>query len=79
MLFWNADETELDELNAAKWLLSDTSGGAFDENVYPVRAADCFDGGFGMTGSGGPMTDDDDMLFERLEQELDCDASEGDV
>lgn len=57
--------------------MSETIGDALEDG-NPVAAAVCFDGGFGITGSGGPITEDDDMLLERLEQELDCDAIDDD-
>lgn len=72
----NAEDEELEEEKAAK-VVSD-SGGALDE-MNAVLPADCLDGGLGITGAGGPITDDDDMLFERLEQVLDCEAIGGEA
>lgn len=53
------------------------TGSAFEWEVNPVD--DCFEGGLGMTGAGGPITEVEETLFERLENELNCDEKEDDV
>ena len=70
---WKAEEAELEELKAAKPLLSsgeEVAGAKADVDADDAEV--CFEGGLGMTGAGGGMTDEEDMLLERLEQELDC-------